>query len=152
MQGSCLQFKVLTAGDSTFFPWRFGYLGNLFLAVYLLQWRAHLSLLLLCFETAVLQKSLWQEYFQSCIIVESRLCFRSQVFESDDEVMMVWGIVWLVSVYLLGEVGCCCGRERCCCWLVNPGRALKDKSLTCLEFAENFVLVCSSASSHQLVD
>lgn len=58
MQGSCLQSKALIAGDSTFLLWRLGYLGNLFLAGSLLWWRAHLYLLVLCFETAVLQKNI----------------------------------------------------------------------------------------------
>lgn len=69
-----------------FLLWRLGYLGNLFLAGYLLRWRAYLYLLLLCFEMAVSQKNIWQEYFQSWIIVETRLWFWSQVFESDDGV------------------------------------------------------------------
>lgn len=37
-----------------FLLWRFGYLGNLFLAGSLLRWKAHLYLLL-CFEAFVLQ-------------------------------------------------------------------------------------------------
>lgn len=60
--------------------------------------------------------------------------------------MMKWwwygefcGWIEKVLIYLLHEVSYCHGRERCYCWLLNPGIALKDKLLACPEFAENFV-------------
>lgn len=95
MQGSCLQSKALAAGDCTFCCWRLGYLGNLFLAGFLLQWRANLYLLPLCFEMAVLRKNTWQECFQSWNPgSDFTLILVPGVWVSDDEMLMVLGVSW----------------------------------------------------------
>lgn len=139
MQGNCLQSKALTAGDffamEVWLPWQpvFSWMFAL--------WRTHLYLLL-CFETFVLQKNNWQEYFQSCVTVESKLCFWSQEFVwwwGDDGYGELCGWIEKVLMYLLHEVSCWHGREKCYCWWLNPGIALKDTSRACLEFAKNFV-------------